>query len=157
MIKNQDFSKGTISAEKLKTDFIEELDFFNDPVIREEIFRLQSLKMITQTELEALENRLSEIKSKESAKKKFYFGALSGWFTAQFVLSYYGIFMVDWLGWDLVEPWTYTVSQFSFILSLFYITRNRKFTAEYTSLDERIDKNLARSMLKKYNFDYPRY
>lgn len=113
--------------------------------------------MITQTELETLEKRLSEIKAKENTKKKFYFGALTGWFTTQFVLSYYGIFMVDWLGWDLVEPWTYTVSQFSFILSLFYITRNRKFNAEYTSMDECIDKNLARTMLKKHNFDLPRY
>jgi hypothetical protein len=86
------------------------LDFFNDPVIREEIYRLQSLKMITQTELEKLTNRLSEIRDKENKKKKVYFTALSSFFTVQFILSYYGIFCVEWLGWDLVEPWTYTVT-----------------------------------------------
>jgi hypothetical protein len=113
--------------------------------------------MITKTELEALEKRLSEIRGAENSKKKIYFTALSTFFTLQFALSYHAIFNVEWLGWDLVEPWTYTVSQATFILSLFYITRNRKYNAEYTSLDERIEAKLSNRMMKKHNFDLPRY
>ena len=33
-----------------------------------------------------------------------------GFFTAQFGVGYHFIYNVEWLGWDLVEPVTYTIS-----------------------------------------------
>ena len=36
--------------------------------------------------------------------------ASTAFFTFQFAVSYYAIFCVPWLGWDLVEPITYSVS-----------------------------------------------
>jgi hypothetical protein len=38
----------------------------------------------------------------------------------QFGAGYYCIYEVPWLGWDLVEPMTYTIAQGMFILGLFY-------------------------------------
>jgi len=39
------------------------------------------------------------------------------------VVGTHAIYNVEWLGWDRVEPITYTVSQGSFILGLMYILR----------------------------------
>lgn len=64
-------------------------------------------------------------------------GALSSFFTLQFGLGYYTIFEVSWLGWDLVEPFTYTVGQGSFVLGLVYMYRNRKRGVEYSEIEER--------------------
>ena len=58
-------------------------------------------------------------------------------FTLQFGIGYYSIFHVSWLGWDLVEPLTYTVGQGSFIIALLYLLRNRKVNVDlYTGLEE---------------------
>ena len=62
---------------------------------------------------------------------------MSLWFTLQFGLSGYTIYFVPWLGWDLVEPFTYTVSQGSFILGLLYMYNHRGVSADKsTSLSE---------------------
>ena len=61
---------------------------------------------------------------------------LTLFFTGQFVGGYYAIFYVPWLGWDLVEPVTYTVGQGSFILGLLLIMRNRGANIEYSDLEE---------------------
>lgn len=61
---------------------------------------------------------------------------MSVWFTLQFGISYYTIFEVPWLGWDLVEPVTYSVSQGSAILGLIYMYRNRGVSTEFTDLSD---------------------
>lgn len=60
---------------------------------------------------------------------------MTAFFTAQFFVSYHCIYNVSWLGWDLVEPLTYSVSQGSFILGLIMILRNRGSNVEYGDLD----------------------
>ena len=35
----------------------------------------------------------------------------------------HAIYNVEWLGWDRVEPITYTIGQGTFVLGLFYILR----------------------------------
>ena len=132
---------------------MDELDFFNDPVIREEVFRLSSLKMITNTELEVLEARMEEIKRSEAGRSKMFFGGMTLFFTLQFGISYYTIFVVPWLGWDLVEPMTYTVSQGTFIMSLFYIMRNRGYNCEFSSMDENMKQRLQQKWKSRYQFD----
>ena len=64
------------------------------------------------------------------------FLGMSTFFTAQFFVGYHCIFNVEWLGWDLVEPVTYTVGQGSFMLGLVYIMRNRGISVEFTGLDD---------------------
>lgn len=113
--------------------------------------------MVTQTELDVLETRMSEIKASEAGRSKAFFGGLTLFFTLQFGISYYAIFVVPWLGWDLVEPLTYTVTQGSFILGLFYIMRNRGFNCDFTSMDENMMMGLQQKWKTRYNFDIQRY
>ena len=39
--------------------------------------------------------------------------------------GYHAIYNVEWIGWDLVEPVTYTIGQGGFLLGMFYLMRNR--------------------------------
>ena len=78
---------------------------------------------------------------------------MTAWFTLQFGVSYYSIFCVPWLGWDLVEPVTYSVSQGSAILGLFYMYKNRGAGVEYTELNDFWFARRQKKWLKKYSFD----
>jgi len=66
--------------------------------------------MILQAEYNGLLTRYNEIQAKELRRSNYYFSALSLFYTIQFVVSGYTIYGVPWLGWDLVEPLTFTVS-----------------------------------------------
>lgn len=66
--------------------------------------------MILQAEYNNLLTRYNEIQAKELRRSNYYFGALSLFYTIQFAVSGYTIYGVPWLGWDLVEPLTFTVS-----------------------------------------------
>ena len=82
---------------------------------------------------------------------------MTAFFTAQFGVGYYTIFCVPWLGWDLVEPLTYTIGQGSFILGLIVVMRNRGLNIEYTDLEELYCREKRKLWLKKYNFDLKRH
>ena len=58
---------------------------------------------------------------KYSYKKFFAVGTVASF--AYLVGGTHAVYNVEWLGWDRVEPLTYTISQGSFILGLFYILR----------------------------------
>ena len=94
--------------------------------------------MVTQSELETMSKRRDEIKVHENRRQNIVFGMSAAFFTTQFAVSYYCIFFVPWLGWDLVEPLTYSITQGSFIMGLFYMMRNRGYNVEYSSVEEKI-------------------
>ena len=81
---------------------------------------------------------------------------MSLWYTVQFGVSYYTIYCVPWLGWDLVEPVTYSISQGSAILGLLYMYRHRGVGTEFTQLNEYWLERRQRKWLAKYGFDLNR-
>ena len=50
-------------------------------------------------------------------------------------MSYYCIYEVDWLGWDLVEPVTYTIGQGMFVGGLIYMLRNLGRNTSFSDID----------------------
>ena len=55
--------------------------------------------------------------------------------TFQLGVGVYGIYGVEWIGWDLVEPVTYTFSQGGFILAMLYMMRaSRLDSSNYSDL-----------------------
>ena len=79
-------------------------------------------------------------------------------FTLQLGIGYYSIFCVPWLGWDLVEPLTFTVGQGSFIIALLYVLRNRGINVDlYTGLEEHWSRQKQKRWELKYGFDLQRY
>jgi len=63
-----------------------------------------------QAEHDQLQARCDEIIAREQRRTTMLFSAMSLFFTVQFGVSYYTIFEVGWLGWDLVEPCTFSVT-----------------------------------------------
>ena len=115
------------------------------------------MKLTTQAEFDQLETRRVEIEAKEFALHRMKVSAMAAFFTALFGLGYYTIFCVPWLGWDLVEPVTYTIGQGSFILGLLIVMRNRGAGIEYSELEQLYSRTKRKKWLKKYNFDLKRH
>jgi hypothetical protein len=93
----------------------------------------------------------------EQAKTMRLFSLMSVWFTFQFGISYYTIFEVEWLGWDLVEPFTYSITQGTGLLGVYYVMKNRGANTGYTDLAEHMQRKRQRKWIKKYDFDLQRY
>ena len=77
--------------------------------MREEVFQLRAMKLITEKEFEALDKRKDEIESSEKSRHLLQVYAMTCFFTLQFGIGYHAIYNVGWLGWDLVEPITYSL------------------------------------------------
>jgi hypothetical protein len=76
-------------------------------------------------QISAIRKKEEEILKKIRFKSKMYCGGILGLLAAQWGFFYYTIYEVDWLGWDLMEPITFTVGQSSFVLSLYYYLKTQ--------------------------------
>lgn len=77
-------------------------------------------------------------------------------FAAQFGISYFCIYEVEWLGWDLVEPVTYTVAQGLFVLGLLYTLKYLGHSTQYVSLDQFFKGKALKRMYSKLGLDADR-
>lgn len=93
-------------------------------VVREQIYRLNLKRVQLKDDITKLEAIKSQLDAKAARRNKLFFSAASIFFASQFGISYYCIYEVDWLGWDLVEPLTYTLTQGMFVGGLIYSLRN---------------------------------
>lgn len=113
---------------------------------------------MTQTEFDNLEKRKKEIEDLDTRRTMRIPRAMTLFFTLQFGIGYYSIFHVPWLGWDLVEPLTFTVGQGSFIIALLYLLRNKGVNVDlYTGLEEHWNKQKMKRWELNYGFDLQRY
>ena len=71
-------------------------------------------------QLQIINQNEEEITRKTQRRSNLFCGLGLSFLTAQWGFFYYTIYEVDWLGWDLMEPITYTVGQAGFIYSLYY-------------------------------------
>ena len=112
---------------------------------------------MAQTEFNKMVTRKVEIErlEKRSHNARVYF--MTAFFTMQFFVGYHAIFNVPWLGWDLVEPLTYSVSQGSMLAGLFLTLRNRGWSTEFGEFYDYRCKVKQRRWLDKYDFDLKRY
>jgi len=113
---------------------------------------------MTQTEFDNLEKRKNEIENLDMRRTMRIPRAMTLFFTLQFGIGYYSIYHVSWLGWDLVEPLTFTVGQGSFIIALLYLLRNKGVNVDlYTGLEEHWNKQKMKRWELNYGFDLQRY
>ena len=104
-------------------------------MVREQIYRLSLKKVQLKEEISKLETIKSLLDAKAAQRNKVLFGMASVFFTTQFGISYYCIYEVDWLGWDLVEPLTYTIGQGLFVSGILYSLRNLGENTNFSSID----------------------
>ena len=113
---------------------------------------------MTQTEFDNMEKRKSEIEDLDMRRTMRIPRAMTVFFTLQFGIGYYSIFHVPWLGWDLVEPLTFSIGQGSFIIALLYLLRNKGVNVDlYTGLEEHWNKQKMKRWELNYGFDLQRY
>lgn len=72
----------------------------------------------------------------------------------QLGLGYYCIEHVEWLGWDLVEPLTYTIGQGTFIWGMLYMLVHRRLHgANYSDLKEDyVDRRIQQILKQQGDF-----
>ncbi len=146
-----------VTVDQICDTFISQANFFENAIVREQVFQLRALQLIAKTEFDELDARKNEIETLEKSRHAWRVYGLTGFFTAQFAVGYYAIFCVPWLGWDLVEPITFTVGQGSFIMGLILIMRNRGANIEYSDLESLYCRTKRRQWLEKYDFDLKRH
>lgn len=77
---------------------------------------------LVKAQIRDLEAERDEIEGKAEKKINLYIKLILLATLAQFLSFYYAIFHVDWLGWDIIEPITYTVQCLTVVFGLrFYL------------------------------------
>jgi hypothetical protein len=124
------------TPDQLRAAYIEQSQIFSQPIVREQLYELYTKKMSLEAEYRELKAREQEIATREQRRTTMIFTGMSLFFTMQFGVSYYTIFEVEWLGWDLVEPCTYSITQGLSITGLWFLYRNRFAGIEYSELSD---------------------
>lgn len=102
--------KEEFTSDEVKELMTQSLRLFSNDIFKKEEIPLAITVQKIRDELNTLEAKKAIVDYRAHRRTRFFFTMLSGTIFSQLTLSYYGIFMVDWLGWDLIEPLTYTVS-----------------------------------------------
>ena len=68
-------------------------------------------------------------------------------------MSYYCIYEVDWLGWDLVEPLTYTLGQGMFVGGVLYCLRNIGKSTQFSSFAEDFNNRRLTKWYRKHGIE----
>mmetsp|Transcript_30987 Transcript_30987/g.5583 ORF Transcript_30987/g.5583 Transcript_30987/m.5583 type:complete len:87 (+) Transcript_30987:511-771(+) len=75
-----------------------------------------------------------------------------GWLSGQWAAFYYTIYEVEWLGWDLMEPITYSVGQGTFVFGFLYYMLNR-IDHTYENMLQKYKDKREMKLSGKLNFD----
>lgn len=70
-----------MSPADLTTRITKEARIFEDAIVREQIFKLYSSRLVVEAEQQKLEERLKEIEKLESKKLRRIFGLMSIWYS----------------------------------------------------------------------------
>jgi hypothetical protein len=71
----------------------------------------------------------------------------------QFGVSYYCIYHVDWLGWDLVEPLTYTLGQGMFVGGVLYCLKNLGQSTSFSSIADNYKERRLNKWYRKHGVE----
>lgn len=107
------------------------------PSVSNELCNLQQQRRDIEQELEKMQQTRDNIRDAQTRKSMNFFRLMTALCTLQLTFGYYFIFEVDWLGWDLVEPLTYTFGEGTAVLGMLYMLRHRKLQGyNYSELKE---------------------
>jgi len=118
---NQHKNKGKLTEPEIVELMKKSMVFGCEPIDRklEECYHELN---IVKAQIRDLEAERDEIEGKAEKKINLYIKLILLATLAQFLSFYYAIFHVDWLGWDIIEPITYTVQCLTVVFGLrFYL------------------------------------
>lgn len=82
-------------------------------------------KTDTELTLRQIKDEKAQILKDSERRSTFYIYLLLGLSVAQFAVFYYTIFHVDWLGWDIMEPLTYSVELLNVLVAMRFYYKYR--------------------------------
>ena len=74
----------------------------------------------------------------------------------QFGVSYHCIYNVEWLGWDLVEPLTYTLGQGMFVGGVLYCLKNIGQSTSFSSISDNYKERRLNKWYRKHGVESDR-
>jgi hypothetical protein len=122
---------------------------------RKNIYNLYLKKIQIQKSIQMMEGEKQEIDKKAQFKANLMFSSFFFMCLAEFCVGYYCIYHVEWLGWDLVEPFTYSIGQGKFVLATWFFCKYLSDTNS-TSLNQFLVNRFRYKMYKKRLFEYQR-
>ncbi|EAR92338.1 transmembrane protein, putative (macronuclear) [Tetrahymena thermophila SB210] len=114
-----------LSETELDNIFIKTFKSFSAPV-NQEIEAIQHQQNIIEQELSKLYDRRDNLFEAATKKSYFYLKLILLISLGHLATFYYMIFHVEWLGWDIIEPITYTVAQFSVLLAIRFFWKHKQ-------------------------------
>lgn len=122
---------------------------------RKNIYNLYLKKIQIQKSIQMMEGEKQEIDKKAQFKANLMFSSFFFMCLTEFCVGYYCIYHVEWLGWDLVEPFTYSIGQGKFVLATWFFCKYLSDTNS-TSLNQFLVNRFRYKMYKKRLFEYQR-
>ena len=106
-------------------------------------------------QIQALNHKEQQIMKKVRQRSNFFCSIGFTFLVSQWSFFYYTIYEVDWLGWDLMEPITFTVSQSGFVLSLYYYLKTKS-PQTYENMLKSSENKRKQYLLRKNGVDLSR-
>eukprot|EP01017_Pseudomicrothorax_dubius_P042870 TRINITY_DN7058_c0_g1_i1.p1 TRINITY_DN7058_c0_g1~~TRINITY_DN7058_c0_g1_i1.p1 ORF type:complete len:372 (+),score=99.74 TRINITY_DN7058_c0_g1_i1:35-1150(+) len=117
--------------------------------------------------IEELTHRLNEVEStiaelereretiEEGPRRRIhlYLWGIVGLSIVHIISFYYMIFHVDWLGWDIIEPLTYSIAQFSVFLVILYWARFGKARSVEAIIKNFVERKINGNKLLRKRFE----
>ena len=144
-----------IDQKELHRIIHDSLDIFDEKLADKQIFFLYARKMQLEKDIAKMEQEKAQIDKRAQFRTNVLFSSIFTAFLAEFLTGYYCIYEVEWLGWDLVEPVTYTIGQGKFVLGTWFFWKYLS-DSSCTDLNDFFTRRFATRIYKKCNFEYER-
>ena len=122
---------------------------------KKRIYNLYLKKIEIQKSIDTLREEKNAIDKKAEFKTNLLFTSIFVTCFTELLVGYYCIYEVEWLGWDLVEPVTYSIGQGKFVLATWFYCKYLNDTSS-TDLSSFFSNRFKSRMYKKKLFEFQR-
>ncbi|CAI2368863.1 unnamed protein product [Moneuplotes crassus] len=119
------------------------------------IYNLYLKKIEIERSIADLDKEKKIIDKKAQFRTNLVFTSYFMAFLTEFLVGYYCIYEVDWLGWDLVEPVTYSLAQGQFVIGTWFFCKYLS-DSSCADLNSFFKNRIRKKMYKKRLFEFER-
>ena len=130
---------------------------YSNPNLLVQLSEYKEQYILLQHDFDVLSLQKIQIDAVVSKRKAIIFKTICALLVCQFGISYFAIYNVPWLGWDIIEPITYSISQGTFLVLFWFYLRCAKNTFAETFEADGFYNRMKIKLYSKKGFDYPKY
>ena len=147
--------KEKLTVSDIEHVITDSLDIFDQSLVQSNVYQCYVSKIQLQKDIDALEKQKKALDKAAKRKTGMVYSFLYSLLLTEFSLFYYMIYEVSWLGWDLVEPLTYSIGQGYFLAGVYFYTRTHN-DSNYTNLADFFNNRFRLKLYKKNSFEEER-